>query len=97
MTARQALKSLCDLGVTYSQRGKGTFVSEIKLEKSFRQVLSFSEEMRATRPLSRTLSFEVVDPTDDVASALRLAPPGLRSRFTNSTFVSIGSAVIRCI
>jgi len=58
MTARQALKSLCDLGVTYSQRGKGTFVSEIKLEKSFRQVLSFSEEMQATRPLSRT------DPAD---------------------------------
>ena len=29
MTARQALKSLCDLGVTHSQRGKGTFVSSI--------------------------------------------------------------------
>jgi GntR family transcriptional regulator, N-acetylglucosamine utilization regulator len=75
MTARQALKSLCDLGVTYSQRGKGTFVSEIKLEKSFRQVLSFSEEMQArgSRPQSRLLSFEVIEADADAAEALRLA------------------------
>lgn len=54
MTARQALKALCTLGVAYSRRGKGTFVSHMKLEKDFRQVLSFSEEMRA-RGLRRTL------------------------------------------
>src|ERR1700704_3772766 len=47
MTARQALKSLCSLGVAYSQRGKGTFVSRIKVEKNSRQVLSFSKEMEA--------------------------------------------------
>jgi|SRR5579872_1421492 len=76
MTARQALKSLCDLGAAYSQRGKGTFVSEIKLEKNFRQVLSFSQEMqnRGSRPRSRVLLFEVVDPTPDAAAALRLSP-----------------------
>lgn len=74
MTARQALKSLCELGVTYSQRGRGTFVSEIKLEKNFRQALSFSEEMQARgeRPQSRVLSFEVTDATPDVAEALHL-------------------------
>jgi GntR family transcriptional regulator len=77
MTARQALKSLCDLGVTHSQRGKGTFVSSIKLEKNSRQVLSFSEEMQASgsRPRSKVLSFEVTAATPDVAQALRL-PPG---------------------
>jgi GntR family transcriptional regulator len=76
MTARQALKSLCDLGVAYSQRGKGTFVSEIKLEKNFRQVLSFSEEMQArgSRPGARVLSFEVAEPAADAIAALRLAP-----------------------
>jgi GntR family transcriptional regulator len=76
MTARQALKSLCDLGIAYSQRGKGTFVSELKLEKNFRQVLSFTEEMsaRGACPRSQTLSFEVTDATGDVARALRLAP-----------------------
>lgn len=76
MTARQALKSLCDLGIAYSQRGKGTFVSELKLEKNFRQVLSFTEEMRSegARPRSRTLSFEVAEATGVVARSLRLAP-----------------------
>jgi len=74
MTARQALKSLCELGVAYSQRGKGTFVSEMKLERSFRQALSFSEEMQArgARPQSRVLSFEVTDTAPDVVEALRL-------------------------
>ena len=76
MTARQALKSLCDLGVTYSQRGKGTFVSAIKLEKNSRQVLSFSEEMEAcgSRPRSKVLSFKVAAPDPDVTEALHLAP-----------------------
>ncbi len=75
MTARQALKSLCDLGVTYSQRGKGTFVSGIKLEKNVRQVLSFSQETQAGgfRPTSKVLSFEVIAAGDDVAEALRLS------------------------
>ena len=74
MTARQALKSLCSLGVAYSQRGKGTFVSRIKLEKDFRQVLSFSEEIRArgSRPRSRVLAFKRMRPASDVAEALHL-------------------------
>jgi GntR family transcriptional regulator len=75
MTGRQALKSLCDLGVTYSQRGKGTFVSGIKLEKDFRQVLSFTEEMQArgARPRSKVLAFEVARPDSEAASALHLS------------------------
>ena len=39
MTARQALKNLCSMGVVYSQKGKGTFVARTKLEKTFRQLL----------------------------------------------------------
>jgi len=76
MTGRQALKSLCDLGVTYSLRGKGTFVSGIKLEKDFRQVTSFTEEMQARglRPKSRVLSFEVAEADQEIASALHLNP-----------------------
>jgi GntR family transcriptional regulator len=74
MTARQALKALCDMGLVYSQRGKGTFVSAHKLEKDFRQVLSFSEEMgvRGSRPASRVVSFEIVPADAKVAEALRL-------------------------
>lgn len=76
MTARQALKSLCSLGVAYSQRGKGTFVSEIKLEKNFRQVQSFTEEMEAhgSRPHSKLISSDVVSAGEDVADALTLTP-----------------------
>ena len=42
MTARQALQSLCSLGVAYRQQGKGTFVSKIKFEINFRHVQSFT-------------------------------------------------------
>lgn len=76
MTARQALKSLCSLGVAFSQRGKGTFVSAGKMEKDFRQVLSFSEEMkhRGSAPSSRVLLFERAEPTEEVKEALGLGP-----------------------
>lgn len=76
MTVRQAVKSLCEAGVVYSKQGKGTFVSGIKLEKDFRQVLSFSEDMKArgSTPRSKVLSFETRKPDEDVADALHLAP-----------------------
>lgn len=76
MTARQAIKSLCDLGVLYSKQGKGTFISGMKLEKDFRQVLSFTEEMKArgSRPGSRVLSFEIRTGGREVLKALHLRP-----------------------
>src|SRR5260370_7751040 len=76
MTARQALKSLCSRGMAYSQRGKGTFVSRMKLEKNFRQLLSFSEEMkdRGSRPTSKVLAFKRILPDEDVAEPLPLSP-----------------------
>jgi GntR family transcriptional regulator len=76
MTARQALKSLCRMGLAYSQPGKGTFVSRMKLEKNFRQLLSFSEEMkvRGSQPRSRVLAFKRIHPDGDVAEALHLNP-----------------------
>jgi GntR family transcriptional regulator len=76
MTARQALKSLCNRGLAFSQRGKGTFVSRMKLEMNFRQLLSFSEEMRdrGSQPRSRVLAFERIHAEGDVAEALHLNP-----------------------
>lgn len=74
MTARQTLKALCQMGLTYSLRGKGTFVSGIKLVKDFRQVQSFTEEMKARglRPQSRILSFKLTAAPEKVLEALRL-------------------------
>lgn len=76
MTARQALKSLCKLGVAYSLRGKGTFVSGIKLEINSRNVQSFTEQMRARgyQVHSRIISLGVVPASQEMAEALRIAP-----------------------
>jgi len=35
MTVRQAVKSLCDLGVIYSRQGKGTFISGSRWRETF--------------------------------------------------------------
>ncbi len=76
MTARQALESLCKLGVAYRQQGKGTFVSGIKLEINFRNVQSFTEEMGALGHAvsSKVLSLGVVPAPPEIAAALRLPP-----------------------
>lgn len=91
MTGRQALKSLRDLGVTYSVRGKGTFVSGIKLEKDLRQVTSFTEEMKARgfRPKSKVISFGLVKADEETLNALQLKSPEnvislRRIRFANT-------------
>ncbi|MFZ0279985.1 MAG: GntR family transcriptional regulator [Candidatus Sulfotelmatobacter sp.] len=75
MTARQALKSLRDIGLTYAERGRGTFVSANKLEKNIRQVLSFTEEMvtRGLRATSKLLLFETVEAGEEIAAALHIA------------------------
>ena len=75
MTVRQAVGALCELGVIYSRQGKGTFISGIKLERDFRQVLSFSEETQArgATPSSKVLSFRVQAPIQEVKEALGLS------------------------
>jgi len=48
----------------------------MKLEKNFRQLLSFSEEMkdRGSRPRSKVLAFKRIHPDEEVAEALHLGP-----------------------
>lgn len=75
MTVRQAVKSLCEHGIIYSKQGKGTFISRTKLEKDFRQVLSFSEETRSRgcTPRSRLISFRIQEPNRETKEALDLS------------------------
>lgn len=75
MTVRQAVGALCEIGVIYSRQGKGTFISGIKLERDFRQVLSFSEETQArgATPSSILLSFRMQLPTQEVKESLGLS------------------------
>jgi GntR family transcriptional regulator len=74
MTVRQAVRALSELGVVYSRQGRGTFISGIKLERDFRQVLSFTEESkgRGAKPSSRMISFDIRTPSQSVMAALRL-------------------------
>jgi GntR family transcriptional regulator, N-acetylglucosamine utilization regulator len=74
MTARQAVKTLCDAGVAYSQRGLGTFVSGSKQVKTSTELLSFTQETKARggRPSSRVLVFEEVAADLETARALHL-------------------------
>lgn len=76
MTARQAVKALCDAGVTYSKRGLGTFVSGSKQVKTSTELLSFTQETKASggRPASRLLAFEEVGANPEVAGGLHLGP-----------------------
>jgi GntR family transcriptional regulator len=98
MTARQALKSLCELGVAYSARGKGTFVSPFKLEKGFRQVLSFTEETSAagSRPGAKVLSFESCVPNDVIVGALDLKPSEKVFRLRRVRFADSSPVGIEC-
>lgn len=75
MTARQAIRTLCDMGVMYSKQGKGTFISGIKQEKNFRQVLSFTEEarVRGATASSRVLSFRIQPSSREVRTALGMS------------------------
>lgn len=75
MTVRQAVRALSELGVIYSKQGRGTFISGIKLERDFRQVLSFTEETlaRGATPSSMVLSFCIETPSPEAKEALGLA------------------------
>lgn len=75
MTVRQAIRALSELGVIYSRQGKGTFISGIKLERDFRQVLSFTEEAiaRGVRPSAKVLSFGIQEPSPKATEALALS------------------------
>ena len=76
MTARQAVKALCDAGATYSKRGLGTFVSGSKQVKTSTELLSFTQETKAGggKPSSRVLAFDDVRADAEIAAALHLEP-----------------------
>src|SRR5437879_12849719 len=90
MTARQALRSLCEDGLAYSRRGRGTFVAEQKQERNINQLLSFTEEMKAHGARSRLLSFSATDPDREAARVLQL---GRREKVLQFMRVRLADAV----
>ncbi len=75
MTARQALRALRDEGLIYTERGRGNFVAEPKMNVHTRQLLGFSEDMRrrGLTPSSRVLSMRRFRPEGGVVERLDLA------------------------
>jgi len=60
MTIRQAMNNLVNEGYLYRRKGKGTFVSEPKIEQPLQGLTSFTEDMikRGMIPLTRVLHFD---------------------------------------
>ncbi len=74
MTARQALKELERDGLVFSRVGKGTFVSEPKIDQQLSNLTGFSQDIsnRGARPSSIVLSAQVVPANAHLASILKL-------------------------
>ena len=74
MTVRQALIDLARAGFIYSRVGKGTFVSEPKIDQQLRTLTGFSQEMknRGDVPSSRVLEAKLQPASDDIAQILRI-------------------------
>jgi GntR family transcriptional regulator len=74
MTVRQALIDLARSGFIYSRVGKGTFVSEPKIDQQLKTLTGFSQEMvnRGALPASRVLEAKLQSAEDDVAKVLRV-------------------------
>jgi len=75
-TAKQALVTLEQQGLVYRIQGKGTFVAEPRISRSFEQVPSFSEDIRRLgyRPGIRLLALEVMPAPAKVSERLGLDP-----------------------
>ncbi len=76
MTARQALQALKHQGLVRSEKGRGTFVIQPKLEKQICHLSGFSAEMRSLgmKPTSRVLHQRTVSASPEIALRLGVTP-----------------------
>ncbi|HEU4635876.1 MAG TPA: GntR family transcriptional regulator [Edaphobacter sp.] len=75
MTARHALQGLTNEGLTYRERGRGTFVSPPKVEKEITHLLGFSAQIRllGMKASTRVLASAVIPAEGSIAESLELS------------------------
>src|SRR5437879_5450561 len=75
-TVRQALHALAQAGVVRREQGRGTFVSEPKIQFGPRNLKSFSDEMRelGTAAGSSVLEQRLVEASEELAAKLQVPP-----------------------
>lgn len=73
-TAKKAIEDLVQEGVLYRVQGKGTFVSQPKIEQSLSAFYSFSQVLRekGLKPKDVVLAVKTTDATHKVANALKI-------------------------
>ena len=78
MTVRHAINKLVNDGYLYRLKGKGTFVSERKIEQTLQGLTSFTEDMQARgmEPSSQLINFEIVPATAQIAKQLAIQEHG---------------------
>jgi GntR family transcriptional regulator len=76
MTVRNALSELARDGTIYTRIGKGTYVSEPKIDQQLRTLTGFTQDVsaRGGKPSSRVLEAKVIPATAEVGAALRITP-----------------------
>jgi GntR family transcriptional regulator len=76
MTVRQALNNMVNSGYLYRHKGKGTFVSNTKIEKKIYGLVGFSEEMKSINRVvsNQIVSFKLIEATEKVANRLSIQP-----------------------
>lgn len=96
MTTRQALQSLKNKGYATGQKGRGTFVTQPKVEKDIAHLAGFTAEMRTLgkRASSRILEAALIEADDEIAAQLQIAPGApilrlVRLRFADGTPMAI--------
>lgn len=100
MTARRALKELCNEGYVYRQQGRGTFVSDRKYRYHLFRLTSFTEESESQdlKPGAKVLEVELIE-DDLICKKMGIEPEPLisikRVRTINQEPVALEIAYIR--